>query len=73
MTCATLLFLDIETTGFDSPHITELSLCSVNRQQFLMVKPGELPRVTNRLTLTLSCMHPNRMIVPAASEITHNK
>lgn len=70
LTCSSLVFFDLETTGvpaFHNPRITELSFCSVDRQQFLECKPGNLPRVTNRLNL---CIYPWRQIDPVASEKT---
>ncbi len=71
LTCSTLVFFDLETTGIPTfqskTRITELCMCSVERSQFLETRPGRLPRVTNRLNL---CIYPFRAIDPSATEKT---
>ena len=68
----TLVFFDLETTGLleDSPaKITELNLCSIERNQFIECSnQGELrPRVTNSLNL---CVNPCRNLHPKAAEMS---
>lgn len=68
--CNTLVFFDLETTGLPAYHavrVTELSFCSVERQQFLYSRSKEMPRVTNRLNL---CIYPSRLVDPVASNKT---
>ncbi len=62
-----LVFFDLETTGFKDPKITELSFCSIDRSQFLNCQRGEFPRITNRLNL---CIKPSKKIEAEASEKT---
>ena len=68
----TLVLFYLETTGLleDSPaKITELNLCSIERNQFIECSnQGELrPRVTNRLNL---CVNPCRNLHPKAAEMS---
>ena len=68
---SSLVFCDLETTGLpraNSPHrITELSLCAVDRVQYLSAKDNQIPRVTNRLSL---CLNPSCDIHPIAAKMT---
>ncbi|XP_052091228.1 uncharacterized protein LOC127728075 [Mytilus californianus] len=61
----TLVFFDLETTGFTKPRITELSMMSVQRED-LLTTVGT-PRVVNKVTL---CVNPQRYMEPEASRIT---
>ncbi|KAI9555832.1 hypothetical protein GHT06_018349 [Daphnia sinensis] len=62
-----LVFFDLETTGFKNAQITELSFFSIEKSQFLNSQKGKIPRVTNRLNM---CINPSKPIEPQAAKIT---
>lgn len=68
----TFVFFDLETTGFpweegNRTKIIELSLVVAKRNHILECKPGETPRIMNKLSL---CLNPRRMIQMGSTSVT---
>lgn len=63
----TFVFLDIETTGFRDPKITELAMLVMPREDFMPQRNGTSRRALNKWT---SLFNPDKPIEAKASEIT---
>lgn len=68
----TYVFLDLEATGIpkeegNKTRITEISLIAIKRQHLLECKPGEEPRVQQKMTL---CLNPLRLVHPEVTSLT---
>lgn len=68
----TFVFFDLETSGFpweesNRTKIIELSMVVAKRNHILECKPGETPRIMNKLSL---CLNPRRMIQMGSTKVT---
>lgn len=68
----TYVFFDLEATGIprdehNRTRITELCMVAVKREHLLACKPGEMPRVQQKLNL---CVNPRRLVHPEASKVS---